>query len=381
MSNLTNKYNISISGLNLHHVIAYFEQEKFLVSNLSRKDHKTLTCTILKKDYKKFKKSGLFPLYQIKILKTHGADNLANKFVQNIGLIVGIIICFCSVLAITNNVYSISFNNQNHTCTNLNDCIFTTENQTKLLSVLKENNIFVGANIKQLPSNKILEQILMKEFKQISGVSLSRKGTRVNIEIVEAKLLSPATTNSLVAKESGIIINLDITSGQTTYKPGDIVLKGQTIVSPENNKPVVAKAVLRAFYHDSIIYNENQTTYVKTGRTISKNNLSLWNLKLNSKATKKFKLYESETHNRYAFLNMFLPVKINQTIFYELEKHETIIPFSDVESTLKSNLKNTTLTHVPTDAEIKNTTFSSHIEGSRTRLDCYIETYLTIIKS
>ena len=326
-------------------------------------------------------KSGLFPLYQIKILKTHGADNLANKFVQNIGLIVGIIICFCSVLAITNNVYSISFNNQNHTCTNLNDCIFTTENQTKLLSVLKENNIFVGANIKQLPSNKALEQILMKEFKQISGVSLSRKGTRVNIEIVEAKLLSPATTNSLVAKESGIIINLDITSGQTTYKPGDIVLKGQTIVSPENNKPVVAKAVLRAFYHDSIIYNENQTTYVKTGRTISKNNLSLWNLKLNSKATKKFKLYESETHNRYAFLNMFLPVKINQTIFYELEKHETIIPFSDVESTLKSNLKNTTLTNVPTDAEIKNTTFSSHTEGSRTRLDCYIETYLTIIKS
>ena len=93
-----------------------------------------------------------------------------------------------------------------------------------------------------------------------------------------------------------------------------------------------------------------------------------------------YNLYESETNYRYAFLNLFLPIKIKETIFYELKKNETIIPFEDVSETTKEDLKSLTLKQIPSTAQIINTTYSTHQEGSRTRLDCYIETHLTISK-
>ena len=153
------------------------------------------------------------------------------------------------------------------------------------------------------------------------------------------------------------------------------------LTEEETNKNVVASAVIRTFYHDSIIYNELQTEYKRTGRILTKNNISLWGINFNSKTRNKYKLYESETHQRYAFLNLFLPIKIEQTVYYELEKEETTIPFQDMETLLKSDLQTKTLAIIPTNAEVKNTTYTTHQEGTRIRLDCYIETFLTITKN
>lgn len=379
MKSLVSSYYISISGLNLHHLLAYFETQKFEIKNLKREE-KTLYLNISKKDFLKFKKTSLFSLYQVKIIKKSGFEKNLSFFVKHIGLFLGIVICSFSIFSATSKIQVVSILPKEHTCLNKEDCIYKQENLERVKEILKSNNIYEGVKTSMLPSNKTIEQTLMKEFKQISGVNIIRKGVYLYVDIIENKLLHPTETNKLIAQESGIVISIDVTNGEQKVKPGDIVLKGDILVD-DNSNQVVATATIRTFYHETLIYDENQIQYIKTGESFSKNNISLFNIKINANANHSFKLYETKTHKRYAFLNLFLPIKIEETIFYELQKQESVIPYSQVENDLQTKLEQKTLALVPESASVINTTFSTHIEGSRTRLDCYIEAHLTITKN
>ena len=44
-------YKISITGLNLHKIISFFQENNIYLSNVERVNHKKLICTISKNDY------------------------------------------------------------------------------------------------------------------------------------------------------------------------------------------------------------------------------------------------------------------------------------------------------------------------------------------
>ncbi len=380
MNKLTSKYKITIRGLNLHHVLAFFEHEKMEVLDLQRLDDKALTCVLSKKDYKKFRKAPLSSTFKISVDRTYGLDKHIKTFISNLGIVIGILICLFSVITITDRVLVIHINTQNHICTNGEECIFKEKNLEALKQALTENGVKEHVKISSLPSPRQLEQKLMLQFNQIAGVSLTQKSVHVYVDIIESKLPTTQDKYSLVAPENGIVISTNITSGNSNVKIGDIVLKGDVLVSSLDSKPVTATIVLRTFYHESVIYNENQVKYQKTGRTYNSNSISFMGLSTNSSTTPPYSLYESETNNRYAFLNMFLPIKISNTTYYELEAVDIILPFTEEETNIKEKLTDQTRLLLPSNAEEKNVTFVTYQEGTRYRVDCYIETYLTIKK-
>ena len=380
MNNFKSKYQILITGLNLHHVLAFFEREKLNVSNLERIDNKNLRCHIDKSSFKIFKSSPLSKAFNIKIERRFGLDNLFRQFLNSLGLIIGCLICLFSVLNLSSRVLAIHIVIDNHTCSNGEECIFQGENLEKLKESLKANGIYKQAPISSLPSNRELERSLMQSFKQVSGVNVTVKGVHVYVDILEAKLQTIESNYVLTAEENGIVVSIDVTSGTSNVALGDIVLKGQTLVSSSSNAPVSATIVLRSFFHEATIYDENQTTYKRTGKTYTKNALELFSFSSSKPYNVPFSLYESETKARYVFLNLFIPLKVVSTTYYELSAVTETIPFSSVENTLKASLTEKTRLLIPQNAEEKNVTFASFQEGSRTRLDCYIETYLTIKK-
>ncbi len=380
MNNFKSKYQILITGLNLHHVLAFFEREKLNVSNLERIDNKNLRCKIDKPSFKLFKASPLSKAFNIKIERRFGFDNLFRQFLNSLGLIIGCLICLFSVLNLSSRVLAIHIVIDNHTCSNGEECIFQGENLEKLKECLKANGIYKQAPISSLPSNRELERSLMQSFKQVSGVNITVKGVHVYVDILEAKLQTIESDYRLTAEENGIVVSIDVTSGTSNVSLGDIVLKGQTLVSSSSNAPVSATIVLRSFYHESTIYNESQISYNRTGNTFTVNNLEIFNKSTTSSKTIPFSLYESETHKRFAFLNLFLPVKLSTTTYYELKAIETIVPYASMEENIKLNLTEKTRSLLPPNAEERNITFTTFQEGSRYRIDCYIETYLTIKK-
>jgi len=370
-------YKISIKGLNIHHLISYFEKEGVFLQEVERISQKKLTCIISHRDYVKLKKSQISKSYKIRIISTYGLENISRKIISKLGLITGIIIALLTIFSTTNNVHSLHINTTNHVCQNEGSCIFNENNLKELKAELENIGIYKNAPINKLPTAKQVKKDLMLKFDQIADVSFTRKGTNVYIDILEAKLPTSIINENIISPVNGIIVSVNCSSGKQLVNPGDIILAGETLVE-KTETPIAAEIVIRTFYHESTIYNENQITYTRTGRKKCVNSLSCFGLSFNSNPKINFELYETETHYNYAFLNFFLPVKIHETIFYELKKTEHTLPFNSVKDSLYKELEEKTKLLIPKNAEEKKTSFSIHQDNNRYRIDCYIEAYLTI---
>lgn len=371
-------YTLSISGLNLHHVIEYFEREHFHAKNLSRTDKNTLFVTLPKSEYKKFRSENFARTFRIKIIKRSGNEETISSLLRHIGLFLGLIVAATSVVLCTNRIFAVELCEENHTCKNQQQCIFYGENKNKLLESLKDLGIAKGKSLPLKNSNREIEQKLIRQFKQISGVTIRQNGVKIVVEIKEATLREEEHISNLVSPVSGVIVTSTINSGKSHVKNGDIVLKGQTLVSPENNKNVSASFEIRTFYHETMVYSDNITSYKKTGKKYTINNIEFFGLKLKSNKKQPFKIYEAKTTKRYMFYNLFFPFTNTSTTFEELKKEETVVPFEQVEDILKQKLYAETKANLPSNVEEKNKTFAIFKEKDKTRLDCYIEAIVTV---
>lgn len=374
--NLTT-YKISMSGLNLHHALTYFQDNKIYLSELERLDKKKIVFNISSNDYLKFKKSKIYKKYKVKIIKRYGLSGFFRCMLEKIGLTVGIMIIALTTINLTNHVHKVEINTKNHSCQNGDSCIFNETNIANLYSKLESLGIKKNQKISKLPSNKDVKIELMSTFPQISEVYIQTKGVVVDVNILEAKLPTNSVKNNLVASENGIVIRLNVTSGKAKVKIGDVVLKGQTLIE-NTGTPVCGEVAIRAFYHQNTIFNENQITYQRTGRKKQVNSLSLFGINLKSNKKCNFNIYETQETNKYISLNSLLPIKLNQVTFYELEKKENHLSFDSQRDLIYKELEAKTKLLVPSNAEIKNTTFTTKQEGSRHLVTCYIETYLTL---
>ena len=372
-------YTITIEGLNLHHVMTFFNKNNIVLKNVKKTSTKTITLTINKRDFKLLKNSELYNNYTIKIIHECSHISKLKFFAKKIGLILGIIIMLFFTQTTTSKIQNIYIPHENHTCSNAENCIFTKENINKLSQILKDIGIYSKMSCYSIPNSRTTEQYLMKQFPQISGVNLQKNGTNLYINIIEANLNIQDAKN-IISPYNAIIISLDITSGSTNYKNGDIIKKGEILVSSTNNNPAVATAKLRVFFNDSNVYNENQETYIRTGKTQTNNSLSIFGLSLKSLKPPNYKYYEKSSKKYYSSLNMLLPIKINKTTYFELEKIDTFIPYKNQETLIKENLFENLKNTIPNNAEIKNATYTTVREENRVRTDCYIETILTIKK-
>lgn len=371
-------YTLSISGLNLHHVIEYFERENFHAKNLSRTDKNTLFVTLPKSEYKKFRSENFARTFRIKIIKRSGNEETISSLLRHIGLFLGLIVAIALVVLCTNRIFAVELCEKNHTCKNQQQCIFYGENKNKLLESLKDLGIAKGKSLPLRNSNREIEQKLIRQFKQISGVTIRQNGVKIVVEIKEATLREKEHISNLVSPVSGVIVTSTINSGKSHVKNGDIVLKGQTLVSPEDNKNVSASFEIRTFYHETMVYSDNITSYKKTGKKYTINNIEFFGLKLKSNKKQPFKIYEAKTTKRYMFYNLFFPFTNTSTTFEELKKEETVVPFEQVEDILKQKLYAETKANLPSNVEEKNKTFATFKEKDKTRLDCYIEAIVTV---
>lgn len=371
-------YSLSVSGLNLHHVVEYFEREHFHVQNLSRTDKNTLFVTLSKSEYHKFIAENFAKTFQIKVVKIEGAQKTTSSFLRHIGLFLGIVISLFSVCFCTNRIFSVEINQTAHTCKNQEQCIFSESNKKALLEKLASLGIAKGKSNHIKLSNREIEHVLMQEFKQISGVTIKQKGVKVYITIQEATLPEGEHVSSLVSPVSGVVVTNNVVSGIAKVKNGDIVLKGQTLAVPEDGKTVSATFEIRTFYHETMIYSENVISYVKTGKKKTRNSIEIFGLKLKNNKKCPFALYESTKIKRYAFYNLFLPIVCTSETFEEIEKQETTVPFQEVENALKQKLYLQTKALLPLGVQEKNTTFATFQEKDKTRLDCYIEAIIKV---
>ena len=190
--------------------------------------------------------------------------------------------------------------------------------KTKNISMFKLNNI----------DNQQVELWLKEKFEDISLVSVNKIGTNIVINIKEKETVNDEQHEPVIAPANMYITKLEVYQGYTTFKVGDIAIKGEVlvydyIINDKGEKSPCKPLVLieyDAWYTGSVVFETQKQEKVKTGKKFVYSYLTLFNKDfLTTKKQNHFALYSKVEKNGYAFGNFFLPIKYSKTTYYELK--------------------------------------------------------------
>ena len=109
----------------------------------------------------------------------------------------------------------------------------TIDEQT-ILTQLSESGIKKGRFLYGMDSKKACEQISLKNDK-IAWIGIELRGSCALVEVVERvakpEIMDMYTPSNIISDKNGVVMGLEIKSGEPAVKIGDAVLQGQLLVS------------------------------------------------------------------------------------------------------------------------------------------------------
>lgn len=108
-------------------------------------------------------------------------------------------------------------------------------NTTKLLNVCEQNKLYVGSYKRSINTTE-LQKTIKNTFDELSWISITVKGTLATIKVSEnikqdEEIIS--SHSNIISDVDGIITNIATKSGTPKVKVGDVIKKGDILVSGE----------------------------------------------------------------------------------------------------------------------------------------------------
>lgn len=200
-----------------------------------------------------------------------GIPHIFYRYRHRYGIFAGIIIMLTIIYASCGFLWDIRISGND----NLSDIIIMRE--------LNAKGLCPGKRISQLDIDRIENAVLL-DSDDISWITINLNGTVAHVQIREKNEQPPkkeTKPSNLIASKNGEIVSLEVFSGKPVVKPGDIVTKGDLLVSGIYD----SQSMGYRFRHSSgAVYARTTQTfeieipfrYQKkeyTGRIISDNNL------------------------------------------------------------------------------------------------------------
>ena len=154
--------------------------------------------------------------------KEHGLPHLFKKHRKRYGIFVGMILAVALIILSGTVVWDIRIDGEKR----------LTENQ--VLAELRECGLSIGTTTRGLNTDEIQTRMIINSD-DVSWISINLIGTVAHVEIRESeplpeKITPPAAAN-LIAAEEGEIVGFEEVKGDIAVKIGDLVGKGELLVS------------------------------------------------------------------------------------------------------------------------------------------------------
>lgn len=164
------------------------------------------------------RKSGM----RVMVTERKGLIFFLKRNKVRIGLLIGLIIFAAVFFILSQFVWSISL-------------VGNIDLQEEyLLSAFENHGVRVGASISSIDDSDIAEMVV-SEIEELSWAAINRKGSVIVIEVREKTPAPQKYDNSvptnLIANENGLILSIDVLSGNEEIKPGSAVTKGDLLIS------------------------------------------------------------------------------------------------------------------------------------------------------
>lgn len=316
--------HIIIDGYFTERFINICISNDILLWDIKRLGETRVTAKIMPADFHKIRTAARKTKSKVKITQKKGVPFLLFRYRKRKIALIGIAIFFFMVSYFSSHVMGIDITGNERVSTE------------KVITALKEFGIYTCAPLKNI-DRKQVQNKMMTRFDEISWIGVNMRGSRVYIEIKERLDTKEGVALDipcdLIAKEDGIIDELNVREGQSLVKRNEFVEKGDLLVSGAVDS---TKSGIRYVHSYGEIYALTERNIsgeyllefiekVNTGAQKKKYSIGFLGKKINLflKEEPKFKVYEkTESVKEYSILkNIFPSVYIKTTVYNEqLEK-------------------------------------------------------------
>ena len=332
---------IIIEGLFPERFINICSLNKIELKNIKRKDSTHILADMKIGDFGKLHKIHKKANCKIHIQKKYGLLFFIHRHRKRKALIAGILLFFLLLNILTQFVWIINITGN------------VDVSQDEILKCAYSAGLRTGMSVSKVDSSEI-QSYMMTNMDRLSFVSVNRIGTTVNIDVRErAKMRKHFDRDvpvNIISAQSGVVEKILTKSGTAVVKEGDVVYKGQLLVSSANDSKLYgikyshsdAEILGRVWHEKSLPVNSYDTKKTSTGEVLKKRKLKFFNFSVNLFIKNKilFEKYDILSYTKYITLGKgkVLPIGIETTEYKEYKEERVKMSEKEIKNKLSSEL-------------------------------------------
>lgn len=332
---------IIIEGLFPERFINICTRNKIPLTDIQRKDKTHISAKMNIPDFRRLRGLKSKSKCKIHIESKYGLPFFLYKHKKRKPLVLGLLI-FCAVLCLmTRFVWIIEITG--------NEKLKPEE----IIAKAEKAGLYAGMPVKSLDSSSI-QSYLMTNMNELKFVSVNRTGVVVNIDVREReeirKHFDASTPTNIIATENGVIEEILVQSGTAVVSKGDVVYKGQLLVSGANDNKATgikfsrsdAQIKARVWHEETVntpFYNTKKT---ETGNVKKAKKLKIFGFSLNLFIKNKilFEKYDILSYTKYISLGegKIIPIGIETTEYKEYTEKRVKLSGKELEKYLTDKM-------------------------------------------
>ena len=319
-------YVITVEGIGAERFLNYLIRNNINVFNVTRISSTKIQFCIDRSDIRELKKAYRGNDFEIKIKQNTGIPFIAKRIYKYKGMWICAILSLVILMSTSQFVTDVYI-----------DCPEGIK-QEEVRSELSKLGLKPGIYKKNIDRKKIRDRIMVT-FDDIAYISVNVTGTNVFVTITKkAETLSSKEESNycnIISEKNAIIEKVIPRSGNAVVSEGDIVQKGDLLISGANTQSL-PEVWATTFYEVKKSASYIDTKQEKTGKSKNVYTISFYDKQFNIRRKIKYNDYAIENKELKLTLgNYTFPVKVNISTFYEVNN----IKIEKDEQKLKEELK------------------------------------------
>lgn len=301
-------YIISLEGIGIEKFLNHLIRSNIRVYNVNRVSNTKIEFCVERQDMKAFKQAYRGSNFEVKVKQKTGIPFVLKRIYKLKGMWI------CAIVSLMLLMLTSQF---------VTDIYIQVPEGIKKEEIRKElynADLKPGVYKKNIDRKEIRDHIMLK-FDEVAYISINVKGTNIFVTVTKKAETLKSTQESnycnIIAEKNGIIEKVIPRSGNRVVNPGDIVQKGDVLISGANTKSV-PEVWASTFYEVSKSANYEDTIKEKTGNNKKVYTISFYDEKYIIRKNIKYKDYTIDNkEHKLSIGDYTFPVKINVSTFNE----------------------------------------------------------------
>ncbi|MGL5312881.1 MAG: sporulation protein YqfD [Peptostreptococcaceae bacterium] len=301
-------YVITVEGIGVERFLNHLIRNGIKVYNVNKISNTKIEFCVDRQDMKNFKQAYRGSNYEIKVKQKTGMPFILKRIYKHKGMWI------CAIVSLFLLMLTSQF------VTDIYIQVPEGIKKEEIRKELYEAGLKPGVYKKSIDRKELRDHIMLT-FDQVAYMSINVKGTNIFVTVTKKaetlKTEEQSNYCNIIAKKNGIIEKVIPRSGNAVKNTGDIVQKGEVLISGADTKSV-PEVWASTFYEVTKSASYEDTKKEKTGEKKNVYTLSFYENKYTIRRNIDYKDYTIENKEHKLSLGDYtFPIKINVSTFYE----------------------------------------------------------------